>query len=370
MRLQNARHSFANYLLMTMVDLYYPKMINKELKHWARSSNLSLFKELNSNIFLPSINHNMNALYAISVVMGHSTPNTTLSCYIHCLDIMLNAQQEIRFLNQVQIPELAKKVNVERTNCNKILQRGNAKQYGLYPLVKSISFKKSDFKKMVLPRRDSVSLSDLSVNKISERYDRLNHIERIIRATEDNNSISDIMKMTPMSYEEIQSTIGGTIQVKQFTAYYGTSISANSKSLFFINNQQKTETASHYIHQNEFQNLLNKSSALSDKNLCYLSDVFIRSFDKRYGMVIAENDAGQLIQLARLLNYKTEMATELTSIRSKFGVRKGYHIKFIAMTISKKQYIRQSNNDNRFIHCLFLIAVFISSSFLQEGENK
>lgn len=367
-RLHNARHSFANYLLMTLVELKYPKVIRRELDHWSRSNNKKLFIEELSKTLLSTAHHRLNTLYAISLAMGHSTPKTTLSNYIHCLDLMLLAQDQKQLFKAISIPSLANKINIERTNVNKILQRGTSAQYGLQPLIERLSFHDGDFQEIILPKRALVNLSDMTLSSSTCCYHCFNNIERIIRATEDNYSIINIENKYQLSHAEIQSTINKTIEIQKITAYHGTRILANSEYLSFSHNQQKTDIISQYIHQSEFQALLKKAAKLTHKQLRYLSHIFIDSFDKRYGIVVSHQDTHELVLIAYQLGYKTIIKKKLTTLRSSFGLRKGHHIKFVAIANSKKHYSRRSYNDHRFTHCLFLIAVFTFS--LKEDANE
>lgn len=360
-RLHNARHSFANYLLMVLVALNYAPAIKCELVRWARTTNMELFIDELSEILLSTTNHKLNLLYAISVLMGHSTPKTTLNNYIHCLDFMLLAQSEITLYKQVTVPDIAKKVGIERTNVNKILQRGECAQYGLKALIARLDFNDYDFKKVELPPRKLNELSDLALNKTANRYNNFNNIERVIRAAEENNSIIDIMTKYYLSHDEIQSIINETIQIKQITAYSGTNISANSQYLLFSNSPQKVEMTAKYAHQEEFQNLLKNAAKLRTEELTYLSGIFTESYDKRNGLVVSRNDTSLLVKISKQLGYQAVVSKELTPLRSKFGMRKGYSTHFIAIADSKKNYSRESNHDNRFTHCLFLIAVLTSS---------
>lgn len=360
-RLHNSRHSFANYLLMLLVEIDYPPLINKEVTDWLRADEFNKSRNDLRSIFLGCSTHSFNALYAVSVAMGHSTPKTTLSNYIHCLDLLVLAQDEQRLYQQIHIPELAKLINIERTNVNHILKRNNTALYGLKPLINRIQFRVDDYFDVSLATKTVTALPVIAANYEINNYNTLNNIERIIRAAEDNYSTSEIMDMYQLSYQIVSHTIDEALKLKLTTAYVGINLDANSEFLIFSQSSQNVDMISKFIRQPEFQMLLKQAAALSNKQLLYLSNIFIDSYNNKHGIVLSSHATEQLKMIVMQLGYQAVIAEELTGIRNKFGIRKGYICRFVPLKSSQKKYIREHYNDKRLTHCLFLIAILTST---------
>jgi hypothetical protein len=94
LKLRHARHSFANYLLMIMHSTYYSKNVKQELKNWSRSNDIKLLNQQFRLQFLDKVGNSKSVLHAVAMAMGHVNPQTTLKHYIHCLDIVLAAENE------------------------------------------------------------------------------------------------------------------------------------------------------------------------------------------------------------------------------------------------------------------------------------
>ncbi len=355
LRLHHARHSFANYLLLLMTKLYYTANIYAELKSWSRTDNIDEFSQLMAEMLTGKQTPQENILHAISLTMGHASPETTLRSYVHILSIMSAAEHEKKLVKNIAIPAIASLADIKKNHVYKILERGNTELYGFIPLCDYIAKQWLGYQQLARCRQqNNVQLNAINPNNEHRIYIELNTIERIIRAAEKGNLITHIAQRLQLDYLFVQDVVKATQYIKLETGYLGTSINSDLAYILFTHNKNKQQTTTKYIKQAEFQKILADLAKLTKSHKIALSKLWQKNYTPKHGVVI---DAASFVKFKALLAFIDYHVIEANSellVRDKYGKRKGKIIKFV----SKKRN-NTKNNDNKLHHAIFLLSVWL-----------
>jgi len=368
--LHHCRHSFANYLLLCMHDSYYPIAITNELKLWAGTENLSTFTVRLRQNLLFNENDKRQILYAISRVMGHSTPKTTLRHYIHVLDVIHASENEKSLFNKnvkhENHPAFIKKrkhavfalLNIKQANCNQILSR-NEESLGYQPLVSHAQRNWVDYQRTAVSRiKREFNLSDIRLKKQNQKLSQLYDIEHIIRAAERGLSNVKITQLLCLDFQFVTDVVNIALSLKKQLSYAGIDIAPDKINLTFETNQRRLSTFSKYIRMPSFQVILQKVVEIlqDDVQAELLSHIWQDSYEKNRGLIITPDDYKKFVQLISVLAYQVKVVDDNARVKRRYGFKTGILVKFYPITeiSSEREY-----GDNKILHALFLLTMVL-----------
>ncbi|MGL1956406.1 MAG: site-specific integrase [Colwellia sp.] len=357
LRIHHARHSFANYLLLLMSKLFYSAKIYSELKTWIRKESINAFSQLMIATLTGKKASKENILHAISLAMGHASPETTLRSYIHILGLMNAVENEQCLRRNIDIPSMASLSGVKKNNAYKILNRGGSELYGFTPLCEHVAKGWGGYQQLSsCLNQNHLPLSLAPLNKKNELHIEFNAIERIIRSAERECLITKIAQRLQLDVLFVQSVVKATQYIKFETGYMGTSISSDLEYIIFASHKNKEITSAKYIRQAEFQTLLADIAELTNEQQIELSTIWKQNYNHTHGLVM---DPVSIVNFKLLLTFIDYQVIELDndiSITGKYGKRKGKIVKFISKKRNNKK-----NNDNKLHHAIFLLSVWLKA---------
>lgn len=354
-RLHHARHSFANYMLMLMSKSTYSSAMYIELQSWCRTVNISEFSQQVIIQFVGKKKAKENILNTISLALGHVSPQTTLCSYIHIMDLMSAAENEILLINTINKSSLTSIVSIERTNIYKILSRSNDTQQGFLPLCSYVAKTWKKYQQLVNSRKDITknTLTPISVPSEKTIYNQMNNIERVIRMAEYGLVTTKIANELQLEFIFVLSVIKATRAVKLATGYTGTSISSDLADVIFDSSNKKQHTAAKYIQHENFQNLLIKLAELNEQQRIELCGFFNKNYNPRHGIVIDSTSKKKFTDILSLIDCEVIDTEQSIILRDQYSRRKGHIVK-----ITRKSNKTKINTENKIIHAIFLLNIW------------
>jgi integrase len=354
LRLHHARHSFANYLLLLTNELYYSRHVYVELQKWCRTDDIENFSHLVTTLLTGKQTSKSNVLHAISLAMGHASPETTLRSYIHVLGLLHATKNEKRLVRAIDKASMASITGVERSHVYKILARGCSERYGFLPLCEHVAKKWTGYQQLSShQQKNNLQLSSITPNK-DRIYIELNDIERIIRAAESGLVDTEIAYYFQLDFSFVQGGIKATQDIKLQTGYLGTSISSDLEYIFFTTNKKKQMTSAKYIKQEDFQKLLILIAKLSNQQMVEVTNIWLHSYTPNDGLVVSDISLTQFKNLLTILGYEVIDSKCDILVRDQYSKRKGTSLKLASIKSNST-----SNNDNKVQHAIFLLSVYI-----------
>ncbi|TMM47053.1 site-specific integrase [Colwellia ponticola] len=352
-KLHHGRHSFANYLLLLMSQIVYTQVMYKELQAWCRTEDIVELSQQVITQLLGTQNAKERFLNAISLLLGHVSPKTTLSSYIHILGLISAAENESLLINTVDKSAITPIVNIERTHFYKILARGNSDRFGFLPLCSYIGKTWQGYQQLACMRKDmGIILTPISTNDTRAIYNQLNNIERIIRLAENGQISTEIAYQLQLDFNFVLSVIKATRKIKLETGYTGTSISSDISNVVFPSCKKKQFTSTKYIKHADFQKLLEKLAKLDAHQRMEISDIFNKSYNSRYGIVIDCSMRDKFKKLLLLIHCSVIDTEKSITVRDQYSKRRGN-----ILTLMQKNDKNKINNDHKILHAIFLLNV-------------
>lgn len=373
LKLHHARHSFANYLLMIMHPTYYSNNIAQELKQWSRSNDLQLCNEQFRRQFLDKVENSKSVLHAVAMAMGHVNPQTTLKHYVHCLDIILAAenekclfQQQKRYPNHPEFKKNSKHpilslAALEHANCRKTLSQNKNELFGYQSIIMKTQKNWLGFIQVTICRViEPVKLSNIKPNLQYKNLSELYDIEHIVRAAEKGLSNVEITNLLHLDFQRVSNTVDEVINLKSQIGYAGTNIEPNESHIIFETNMRQLSTYSKFIRLPSFHNLLIKvSELLKDKSQANtLVDLWKEGYRKNKGVLIPNHELETFSALINKIGYQVEVASKPEKIRLISGYKVATRVKFFPINTSsdERQY-----GDNKVNHAIFLMSISLAS---------
>tara|TARA_R110000772_G_scaffold101674_4_gene202221 strand:- start:6730 stop:12210 length:5481 start_codon:yes stop_codon:yes gene_type:complete len=364
-RLHHARHSFANYLLLVMSEITNIPAIYKELEAWARTDRLREFSKEMKSVLVGKQMQKDRILNAISLVLGHASPHTTLSSYIHVLSLMSAAENELVLYETVGKSAITQVLDVERTHQYKILSRGNCRQFGFIPLCSYVANSWSGYQQLICTRQTQTNqaLSVISRNDERSIYSDLNCIERIIRLTENGLTATKVTQQLQLDNSFVLSVIKATRSIKYKTGYTGTNISSDLADVVFRSSNERQLTSAKYIKHADFQLLLKKLAHLKVNQRDELCQIFNKAYTPRFGFVVNDVTVKKCEILFACIDCELIDSRRSITVRNQYSKRMGRALKVVQINDQNKV-----NNDNKIIHAIFLLNVQMLAKKTSKGE--
>lgn len=356
-RLHHCRHSFANYLLLSMNESVYPVCIRNEIMAWLRCDDISKKASQLRRCFIGIKEYKGNILDAVSMALGHVGPRTTLANYIHTLDIIMASENEKTLPHHVDNVKLLSISSLERTHGYKVLKKGQENNLAYQSLTCNLLPQWNNYQSIPFETNPEIlNLSERKINVKRQMLIELNDIERIIRAKENNLTNTEITNELKVSYQFVENVVAGVQRLKQDTAYSGTNITSNEDVMIFDTNTQKTKIATKYIKKRSFQDLL--SSLVnkiiqkdSVKELCFL---WAKSYE-RTGLIMSLDEVSKFRKLSKTLDYNVIVDKKIHKVKKNYGYREGVFVKPVPTEKSNRNSI-----DHKFNHAMFLTSIWYS----------
>jgi len=368
LKLKHGRHSFASYLLLLMNPSFYPTAVNDELKEWAGTDDLKSYANSLQHLLVGNTVEKEKFVYAISSIMGHVSPVTTFSSYIHTVDIFLSSENEQCIYNKISMIDFTKLSDFSVNNGYQIIKRQRIKNntFGYQALTERTIKTGTEFRDFNISNKiNDVQLSSLKVKPSIQIVREFNDIERIVRLKENEFDLLAIAKKLYLDYSFVDEVIKSTLLIKEKTGYKGINLNSNSKHILFETNIKNHGTYIKFINQNAFQQLIHKLAEqnLNDSAIKTVSDLWLEHYTKK-GLLVDEHEISELIIFLAKLNYKTHINHEY-SMRTNFGKRKG---KLLKLFPDNNASLPRKNTDNRIQHLLFLLTVWIQINCTSHKE--
>ncbi len=357
LKLKHARHSFANYLMLTMNNSFYPSTINHEIRAWARTDSLQAFSTSVQKLLIGNSLEKEKIMHAIALTMGHISPSTTLQNYIHTLDVFSAAENEKLLSKAITMNEVASLTTISRTNCYKIVDRKYSKnEIQGYQAIKERELKnwKEVQRVGINAVVDIVGLRSLKIKLPQHIIREFNDIERVIRLKENDLTELDITKKLHVDYSFTSDVIDSALNIKKQSGYCGIKLKEQSDCLLFETNSRNYQTHCKFIRQDTFQALISRLAAqtINTKQLEEVSQYWFENHTKA-GLLVDKNTVANFLQFIETLDYKTNLVNEY-HIRTPYGKRKGVLVKYYPMSSTSRK-----KTDNRVQHLLFLLKVWV-----------
>lgn len=358
-RLHHARHSFANYLLLSMYQSVYPACIRSEVLTWLRCDDTSIGASRLRKCFIGPSEYKGNILDAIAMALGHVSPKTTLAHYIHTLDIIMASENEKVLPSHLDISKLLSISSLERTYGYKIFKKGEKENLAYQSLSRHLlprwkNYQSFDFE----INSEILNLSEIKTNRKRNVLIELNDIERIIRAKENKLTNIEITNELKLSFEFVTKVVEVTQQLKQETAYSGTNITSNEDVMIFDTNKQKNKTATKYITKVSFQDLLSglaEKIIIKDsvKELCLL---WTKSYE-RTGLIMSSAEVSKFKSLSKTFGYTIVVDKNTHKVKKNYGYKEGVFLKPVPAGKPNRNSI-----DHKFNHAMFLTSIWYKVS--------
>lgn len=358
LKLHHCRHSFASYMLMLLATKDNESVFYKQLIDWSRCDEdlLSFCKKLR----IEQTNEaevTVKILPALALMIGHSDPITTLTHYIHILNMMLWDYNESVISQNYSIKYIADLTSQSHSNCRKTLSRYKIKDKKVnYLVLKAINSKNLKSFHYVPGQYSNVNIQ-LKNKRLNDNsiYEKINLIDGVIQANKNSTSnelISALYNVPEIKIEQIQKLIQ---EVKNNTGYLGV-IGDDSDSSAFKENEKKVNQTASYLKNTHVKTILSKILSEYKINKTFLKELaysWQSSYDYRFGLLnkvdVTDNTIFKLIRECSLFCEKGELST------INFNFKKiecnQIHIKLN----SKNKY----NINDKFNYICFLISVFV-----------
>lgn len=358
LKLHHCRHSFASYMLMLLATKNNEGSFYKQLADWSRCDDdlLSFCKKLRmEQTNEPEIT--VKILPALALMIGHSDPITTLTHYIHILNMMLWDYNESVISQKYSIKYIADLTNQSHSNCRKILSRYKIKDKKVnYLVLKAIKAENLKYFNYVPGQYSNLDIKlknkRLNDNSIYEKINLIDGVTQAIQNSTSNELLSVLYNVPEIQIEQVQKLIQ---ELKNKTGYLGV-IGDNNNVFTFKENEKKVNKTANYLKNSNVKTILNKILVKANQNKISLNELansWISSYDYRFGLLdrgdIRDNTIFKLIKECDLVCEKGELST------INFNFKK---IECNQMYIKSNSKNKHNIND-KFNYICFLIGIFV-----------
>ena len=188
-RLYHCRHSFANYLFLILINSKKTKLSN-ELQQWTQTRSYEELSAYRNGLLSELVGDPLESykgMFALAKIMGHKDPKTTLSYYIHALDLQLYIEQARTYFHGIaqKIPEnvinrheLGQWSNLSPAAFKKALSREKALDWKYATIIKASSecgqWEKKPLESISLNKEDDFFNLKMSDEYILDHYLQIN----------------------------------------------------------------------------------------------------------------------------------------------------------------------------------------------------
>lgn len=359
LKLHHCRHSFASYMLMLLATKNNEGAFYKQLEDWARcDSDLFSFCQ---KLRMEQTNEDeitVKILPALAVNMGHSDPITTITHYIHILEMMLWDYNESVISQKYSIKYIADLTNQSHSNCRKILSRHKIKDKKVnYLVLKAIKDRRLKYFDYVPGQYSNldIELKTKNLNNYYYLYEKINLIDGVIQAKQTLKTkelLSTLYNVPEIQIEHVKKLIQ---ELKNETGYLGVSGDDND-SFTFKENDKKIHKTVNYLKNSNVKTILNTILVKAKQkkiSLNELANSWMSSYDYRFGLLdrrdIIDNTIFKVIEECDLVCEKGELST------INFNFKK---IECNQIYI-KSHATNKHNINDKFNYICFLICIFV-----------
>ena len=259
------RHSFASYLYLITSRGKFPPSVQAELNRWCRDKcgykNFS--KKLVSNL-LSEHSSNQKILHAISLLLGHGNVKTTITNYVHVLDLVCFFESERQNNQLIEIKDMKYVNGLKISNANHIVSRfdDETRQHiaiSYHQLKNFVDFREVD----VIREKANISLGISKPNRTQSSLYNIAVIEAILINMTELESVENISQKFHIceSYVNLIAEIAG--RLKEETAYDGIVVYSSNKNIKFKNNELLASKSRGYNKTVTYKKILNSLDKLS-----------------------------------------------------------------------------------------------------------
>lgn len=277
-RLYHCRHSFANYLFLILINSKKTKLSN-ELQQWTQTRSydeLSTYRDALLSELVGDPLESYKGMFALAKIMGHKDPQTTLSYYIHTLDIQLYIEQartyfdgrsKIKSNNIINRNELEKWSDLNTTAFKKALSREKSLDGKYATIIKaSPECKKWEIEHLdniLVNKENNVNTLDVSEEHIFDNYLQINKLlHKTLYKECHNQEIEDAHEVYNMF-----NYVSDSLKISLFNK------SQNGKN-YFTNNINLSALVNYHQKPAVFT-LLNRFSMISSDDKQKLLSIFM-----------------------------------------------------------------------------------------------
>lgn len=276
-RLHDCRHSFATHL--TWLSVHRPtSLLDGEVKSWCRMEPdrfKALWLEATTG---QKVNQGHKFMNTLSLAIGHSTPQTTLTHYVHEL-ALLSFESQSSYRARFQMIEQKKLVDwfgISQVNGRKITSRSNfADDISLLQRALSSSWQLETV--VQLHRREKARLLERS--KVSSNYDRL--LETLSEFRQLVNAVSE----TPF-----QQTLFDVFRGRESNVPIDLKLNIGTMTA----NKHLAKRVRRVISSPQLVSLLRHCSKLNFASLKDAAEFALSCFNVKHGYFVTESDIERL----------------------------------------------------------------------------
>lgn len=315
-RLYHCRHSFANYLFLVLINAEKTGC-SDALSRWARADSLAFRHALLVALAGDSYEW-QKGLFALARLMGHRHPQTTLTYYIHVLDLQLYIEQARSYSKRnshsvqsttatIDREKLAHWTTLSSTAFRKRLSREKASDWK-FP---SVIARSSMCENWLLP-----TLPDLTLSEAGEVYELQPSPEE---------KLADFLYLNQLLHEYLlRDNNNLTIDTSEVKWLRLNSVSKQLKISLFINHQTgenyftnniKTQSLLSYRDKEVVFELFNRMSLLSNNERKEVMASFIMTNHVNTVYLKPDNDEIHLKKISKLLGLTYEYGQKTQEIK-------------------------------------------------------
>lgn len=282
-RLHDCRHSFATHL--TWLAVHRPtSLLDVEIKSWCRME-----PERFKTLWLVATtgqraNQAHKFMNTLSLAIGHSTPQTTLTHYVHEL-ALLSFESQSSYRARFQMIEQKKLVDwfgISQMNGRKITSRSNyADDISLMQRALSSSWQLETV--VQLHRREKPRLLERS--KVSSNYDRL--LDTLGEFRKLVNSVSET---------SFQQTLFDVFRGREANVPIDLRLNIGTMTA----NKHLAKRVRRVLSSSQLVSLLRHCSKLNFASLCDTAEFALSCFNVKHGYFVRESDIEQLKRFEEL----------------------------------------------------------------------